>query len=184
MFIPDKDISKQILVSLRRIIQGIDLHSRSLHRKCGLTSPQIILLEELLDSPKLSVGELAKRISLSHATVTDMLNRLEKSGLIYRKRSNLDRRRVELGITDLGTQALQEAPPLLQDRFIDELEKLHEWERTLILSTLQRIVSMMEIKDVEAAPILASGPIIKTEVTEASEQAVSEESAPGKHIEP
>lgn len=169
MQIPDKDISKQIIVSLRRIIQGIDLHSRSLFRKCGLTGPQIILLEELADSTRLSVGELAKRISLSHATVTDMLNRLEKSGLISRERSTLDKRRIELEITKLGTQALQEAPPLLQDRFIDELERLQEWEQTLILSTLQRIVTMMEIKEVEAAPMLTSGPIQQSEVNKVSE---------------
>ena len=41
--------------------------------------------------------------------------------------------------------------------FVEEFGKLQDWEQTLILSSLQRIATMMEAKEIEAAPILASG---------------------------
>ena len=90
----DQDICRQVLTTLRRIIRGIDLHSRALARDYGLTGPQLILLEELSRSKEVSVGDLAKSVNLSHATVTDVLVRLEKRDLIQRTRSNSDKRKV------------------------------------------------------------------------------------------
>ena len=48
---------------------------------------------------------------------------------------------------------------LLQDRFRTKLAKLEEWEQTLTLATLQRIASMMEAEDLEAAPVLVTGSV-------------------------
>lgn len=156
---PNQSICKQVLVNLRRIIRGIDVHSRTLVREFGLTGPQLILLEELASLKEVSVGDLAKSVNLSHATVTDILDRLEKRGFVERTRSNSDKRRVLVAITDMGLKVHGKAPPLLQERLTAEFEKLEDWEQTLILSSLQRIASMMEVQEIEASPILASGPL-------------------------
>ena len=55
------------------------------------------------------------------------------------------------------TGLLEEAPSPLQERFHHELSRLHEWERTMILATLQRIASMMDAEEIEAAPVLVPG---------------------------
>ena len=155
----DQDICRQVLTTLRRIIRGIDLHSRALARDYGLTGPQLILLEELSRSKEVSVGDLAKSVNLSHATVTDVLVRLEKRDLIQRTRSNSDKRKVIVQITESGLRILKKAPPLLQARVVAGFEKLEEWEQTLLLSSLQRLALMMEVKELEASPMLVSGPI-------------------------
>ena len=54
------------------------------------------------------------------------------------------------------------AGPLLQEEFTEQFNKLEDWEKTQILSSLQRVVSMMEAKHIEATPILATGPISAT----------------------
>ena len=83
-----------VLVSMRRIIQAFDLHSRYLFRTYGLTGPQLVILQELSNSGEVSIGELAKTVSLGQATVTGIINRLEQRGLVMRRRSEKDKRRV------------------------------------------------------------------------------------------
>ncbi len=153
--VSQEDRCWQVLATLKRIIRGVDLHSKALVRSCGLTGPQLILLEELSRLGKASVGTVAKNISLSHATVTDMLNRLERSGFVSRYRCDSDRRRVEVEITESGTMTIQQAPPLLQERFVARFQRLEDWEQSLILSCLQRIASMMEAPDIDepAGPV-------------------------------
>ena len=147
---PQKDISEQVLVALRRIVRAIDLHSRRLAQEFGLTGPQVILLRELVRHGEMHVAELAKNISLSHATVTDILNRLEKRGLIERTRSLLDRRRVMVVPSEEAVSLIETSPPLLHEQFSSQLEKLEAWELTQILSVLQRVAFMMDAQEVEA----------------------------------
>ena len=140
-------IYDQVLVALRRITRATDLHSKQLALHYGLTGPQLILLQEVVRRREVSTGELAKRVNLSHATVTDILHRLEKGGFVQRVRSSSDRRRVLVEPTDSGCQMLQRTPSLLKESFIAELRELQDWEQTLILSALQRVACMMEAED-------------------------------------
>ena len=149
-------LEDQILVALRRITRAIDLRSRTLLQDYGLTAPQLTSLQAIGRLKRVTAGTLAKEVHLGHPTVTGILNRLEKRGLIERQRGDHDRRSVNICLTDEGKRVLNDAPSLLQDQFQSELEKLKEWERTQILSTLQRIADMMDATQIEALPVLSS----------------------------
>ena len=164
MALDRKDIRDEVLMALRRITRAIDIHSSHLAHHHGLTAPQLIVLGEISRSGKITAGQLAENVSLSNATVTGILNRISKRGLIERRRADDDKRRVLVKLTDLGKRALANAPSLLHDRFVKEFGKLENWEQTSLLSSLQRIASMMEVKDLDAAPMLISREI--SEVTE------------------
>jgi len=159
---PKADICEQVLVALRRITRAIDLHSRQLIQSHGLTGPQVLLLKKLLTDGGMSVGDLARRVNLSHATVTDILNRLEKRNLVRRVRSELDRRRVRVTATPEADRLLRISPPLLQERFAQRFNTLADWEQTLMLSTLQRIAGMMDAQNLPASPVLTPGPVTST----------------------
>jgi DNA-binding PadR family transcriptional regulator len=88
-----------------------------------------------------------------------ILDRLERKGLIRRERSDSDRRRVLNSATEEGSALVRKVPSLLQDRFVSELDKLAEWERSLLLSSLQRVATMMQAEELSASPVLVSGPI-------------------------
>ena len=62
-----------------------------------------------------------------------------------------------------GRRLLKRHPPMLQERFLERFNKLQDWEQALILSSLQRVVAMMEAGDIDAAPLLFSGPMQETE---------------------
>lgn len=147
---------KEMLVSLRKITQAISLHSRDLGRRYGLTGPQLVILNEIANHQPLSVTELARSISLSQATVTDILNRLEKRGLAERTRDASDRRRVMIRTTQACAELLSNAPPALQETFVERYTRLDEWEQLMILSALKRIVDLMSAEKIDAAAILST----------------------------
>lgn len=149
-------LEEQILVALRRITRAIDLRSRTLLQDYGLTAPQLITLQAIARQQPATAGTLAKAVHLGRPTVTGILNRLERRGMVQRVRGGQDRRTVQVTLTPEGERVLHAAPSPLQDQFQYELEKLKGWERTQILATLQRIADMMDATSLEAAPVLSS----------------------------
>jgi DNA-binding MarR family transcriptional regulator len=150
----------EILVALRRIIRAVDMHSRQLIQKTGLSGPQLVLLQIMGQRETVTAGELARRASLSQATVTTILDRLEERGLVLRKRSVDDKRRVHVILTDKGNEALAIAPHLLQDNFVKAFTALPDWEQHLLIASLERVAYMMDAADLDAAPYLHSGELI------------------------
>jgi len=148
---------EEVLVALRRVIRATDLHSRHLAKTTGLTAPQILLLQTIRDKEELTIGELAKNMSLSQATVTSIIDRLEKRHLVGRERSNTDKRKVYAILTDEGVNVLKNAPIPLQDHFAKQFADLQEWEQTMIISSLQRVAQMMDAQHIDAAPLLDVG---------------------------
>lgn len=149
-----------VLVSLRKIIQSIDLHSRFLVKQYGLTGPQLIVLQEIAKAGEAPIGKIAKACSLSQATVTGVLERLEKRSLVARQRSDMDRRQVLVKTTEAGDRLLENAPPPMQENFVEQYNQLQDWEQAMILGALQRIVAMMGAERLQAAPFLATGAIV------------------------
>ncbi len=147
---------EEVLVALRRIVRAIDLHSRQLIQKHGITGPQALILRKLQKLEQAPVGELARSVNLSQATVTDILDRLEGRGLVQRTRSTLDKRRVLVRLTGGAVAVLRDSPPLLQESFASEFGRLQEWEQTLLLSSLQRVAAMMDARDLPAVPVLST----------------------------
>lgn len=149
----------EVLTALRRIVRAIDLHSRALEQDHGLTGPQLLTLRRLEDLGSTSVGRLADALALSQPTVTGIVTRLERRGLVERRRSSSDRRRVIVTVTPAGREMLARAPSPLQSVFVERFESLEPWEQHLIVSSLHRVVAMMEAREIEASPILAAGPL-------------------------
>jgi DNA-binding MarR family transcriptional regulator len=149
----------QILAALRRIMRAVDLHSRHLLDAHGMTGPQLAVLQAAERLQQGSATALARTVHLSGATVSGILDRLERGGLVRRERDDCDRRSVAIVVTDAGRSMLEKAPSLLQDQFRIKLESLEDWERTQVLATLERIASMMSVSDLDASPILVAGPV-------------------------
>ena len=139
--------STYVLTTLRKIIRAIDIHSRQLSKQFGLTGPQLVVISEIGQAGPITIGELARRISLSQATVTTILDRLEIKELATRIRGTEDKRRVYVDITPRAREILETNPNVLQQGFVERFSALEEWEQTLIISSIQRIATMMDTTD-------------------------------------
>jgi len=151
---PEKPVWQGVLVSLRRIIRATDMQSKRMEKLCGLTIPQIMILRAIQELGDVTVKRLSAEVSLSQATVTTILNRLETRGLVERVRGEEDKRVVNARLTHSGGGTLATAPLLLHEKFIERFESLESWEQTQLLSSMQRIAAMMDAEQIDASPLL------------------------------
>ena len=151
----------EVLVALRRVIRATDLHSKRLSKNAGLTAPQLLIMRTIRDLGQVTIGTIADKVSLSQATVTTILDRLELRKLVYRVRSTQDKRKVHAHLTEAGGEILARAPNPLQEDFIKKYQALAEWEQTMILASLQRVANMMDADHIDASPVLDVGPVTR-----------------------
>lgn len=154
---------EELLLALRKVIRAIDLYSKQLNKYSGLTAPQLLILREIVAGDGITASQVAQNITLSPATVSNVIERMEHRQLIHRRRSSTDKRRVLLYLTDTGRELLATAPQPLQEDFIEKFQSLEEWERSLLLSSMQRIATMMDAERLDAAPVLEVGSYHKME---------------------
>ena len=74
--------------------------------------------------------------------------------------------RVMISATESGAILAAASPSPLQDRLAESLELLPELQRAAIALSLERIVDLMQIRQVEAAPILDTDISLQAHVTE------------------
>lgn len=133
-----------VAAAIQQIAHAVILHSRWCVVEHGLTGPQIATLRAACELQPCTAGALARAVHLSQATLTGILDRLERRGFLVRTRGERDRRSVLISVTEAGSAAVAGVPSRLHATFRAELVKLPEWEQLMILASLQRVAGMMQ----------------------------------------
>jgi len=115
-----------------------------------LTPPQVAALEVLVDELRasgrgLSLSELSRRMGLAHSTVSGIVTRLERRGLLARVPDPEDRRFVRVELADAVKGWVEHDLPAARLRpLATALARADERERAVILkglATLERLLS-------------------------------------------
>jgi len=154
------DRTHATLMALRRILRVTELHGREVARSVGLTPVQLRLLKFICDIPCANAKSLACEMRVSQATVTTLLDKLECHELVQREVSPKDRRQKMISLTAKGHTALADAPDPMQRRFSERFDRLESWEQGMLLASVERIASLLDAEDIDAAPILTTGSMI------------------------
>jgi DNA-binding MarR family transcriptional regulator len=111
----------------------------------GLSGPQFFILRELfLQQPK-TIGELSKALELSNSTVTGIIDRMERRGLVQRKRDEKDRRVVWVSMTENCMLLKKDRFEKIREEFRKELEQSITPEQfALVRSLLETMISKFE----------------------------------------
>lgn len=141
-----EQVSMQIIMRLRQIIQEMSKHSKLILEKYKISTPQLICLHEVFQHGPISIGALTKIVFLNNSTVTGIIDRLEKRELVRRVRISKDRRQVHIEITEPGIEFIKKAPKPIQDQFMDRLIALDEEKISLLLWSLEMLVDMLDSK--------------------------------------
>lgn len=75
----------------------------------GLTYPQYLVMLVLWEEDCLTVNQICKKLYLNTNTLTPLLKRMEKQGLISRTRSTVDERSVTIALTQKGIDLKERA---------------------------------------------------------------------------
>lgn len=183
MVVNSLGLDEQVVVVLRRISHAIELWSRELQRRFGLTAPQLAVLRQVAEGVNLSPTTIGEALHLSQPTVTGILQRLEDAGLVSREKSSVDRRSVIAAVTEEGRAMLAKAPPLLRDRFREQMEHLPDYRQSEILSSLQLVAHMLQAPEIEPSPFFGD-PAARTRTGKRRRRAAPSPSTNGQPTHP
>ena len=93
--------------------------------------------------------QVAKHIMLKSSTVTGIVGWLEQKGLVRRMRNSPDRRMITIELTEVGNALAQHAPPPIQRKIVDGLERLPTSETEKIVDGLNMLTHMFDVQDLE-----------------------------------
>jgi DNA-binding MarR family transcriptional regulator len=118
--------------------------TKELARRAQLTGPQLTVIKILETLGDLSLSELSDRIRAQNSTVTGIIDRMEREGLVVRTRSTADRRVVHIRLTDKGKGLAREIPVEPMEIFRHALLALSEQELRDFLRILTKIAKRVK----------------------------------------
>ena len=151
--------SPQVFKAIRRIVRAIDLRSREVSRKTGLTIPQIVVLQGIKELGEVTTKVLSENADLSSATVVTILDKLEEKELIERYRSKSDRRIVHTKLTRKGSDMVNNLPGLLHEEFEQRFSECTPAQRVNLLRSIEQIAEMLNAHKLDAAAILTTSKV-------------------------
>jgi DNA-binding MarR family transcriptional regulator len=98
----------------------------------------------LFENGALPPSLIAKYIGVKASTVTGIVDRLEKKGLVVRLRNRLDRRGIHIQLTEAGRDFVENGPLSTRQYIVDRLKKLPENEGERMVQALRQLAEMLE----------------------------------------
>jgi DNA-binding MarR family transcriptional regulator len=115
--VPGPRLDEQLCFALYSASRAVTAAYRPLLDELDLTYPQYLVLLVLWEEEPCTVGHLGDRLHLDSGTLSPLLKRLESAGLVRRRRSGTDERRVDITLTAKG-RALEERAACIPDRLL------------------------------------------------------------------
>ncbi|KMS60074.1 MarR family transcriptional regulator, partial [Sphingobium baderi LL03] len=159
----EPQLASLTLRALRRVLRATEIGSRQLAAATGLTPSQLLVLREIAGRTAATPSAVASALQFSQATITTIVDRLQELGFVQRQRSERDKRQFILTAQPAGRAALADAPDPLQMTFTGRFVDLPPWEQAMILAAVERLAMLMDAQDIDAAPLLDSGLIDRSE---------------------
>ena len=129
------------------LIAGLlEKHIASLLQPFSLSPATGLVLSILADSEiPLSPNNIADRLIISRASVTSLLDSLEKRGFVKRQPHLSDRRMLLVELTNSGRQVANQFRPIVHQHQKVWLKALNEKEQEQLIQLLQRLqASLMD----------------------------------------
>jgi DNA-binding MarR family transcriptional regulator len=141
--------TKVIIYSIRRLMQAGELYTKELNKIYNVSSAQLNCLLAIYENGPLAPSQIAKLIMTNSSTITGIIDRLEQKGLVKRLRISDDRRIITVELTKYGKVLAENAPPPIQWKLVDGLNKISQRDIKSISDTLQKLTEMLEVQDLE-----------------------------------
>ncbi len=137
--------ARDVLDAIRRIVQALRESSRLAESRVGLSGAQLFVLRTVAESPGVSLNELAERTRTHQSSVSAVVTRLAREGLVQKRAADGDARRVEVRLAPSGRRRLARAPQSAQERLVASVEALPRIERARLAVTLEGLVRGMAL---------------------------------------
>ena len=132
-----------VATNLRPVLLRLARELRKETEQLGITARQATLLWLVKRSPGLSLAELAAEEGISAPAMSGHVDRLERAGLLERIRSDDDRRRVGLRLTEKGSRLMRSVRARRTTWLADRLRALEASEIGAIEAALPALMRLL-----------------------------------------
>jgi len=113
----------------------------------GITAPQAMVMGILSKEKRMKITELSSKISLSNSTVSGIVDRLEKQGMVTRERSNVDRRVVYVNICPKFNDIHGDLHRLIREKTENTMKRGTPEDMNKIVEGLTTLKRLLESKE-------------------------------------
>jgi DNA-binding MarR family transcriptional regulator len=120
---------------------------RSEVEKGGLTRPQTAVMTIVVRKPGSSLREISREVSLSHSTISGIIDRLEKRGMVKRDTDAMDKRIVRIRpSTTVQTWVSEQLPQLRVGPLQAALQRANPDERESLAKAVARLRALLTME--------------------------------------
>ncbi len=144
-----------ILIHIRKIVRALNLESKRIQKEYGVSIPQMLCISYLAGNKDYTATHkaVADFLNLNKSTVTGIIDRLEKKGMVARLPKTGDRRVSLITLTSKGFDILQHSPSLMHQQLSVNLKELPQHELEQMDFTLRRLINLLGIDETDASAI-------------------------------
>ena len=128
---------RRCMDAIRAVVRSLRLNTRAIEQKIGISLAQLYVLQQVAERPAESLNDLAERTATHQSSVSVVVRRLVDRGLVSRRSSTIDKRRVQIAVTPAGHAVLQGAPRTIQRRLVTAMESMSAAERHQLAELLE-----------------------------------------------
>jgi DNA-binding MarR family transcriptional regulator len=128
---------------LRNVSTILKKRGRDILNNFDITPPQLDALLVLRDYGELTMGELCQKMFLACSTATDLIDRMERNGLIERVRDTADRRVIRLKVLAKGSSVIDEVIDARRTHLASILAELDVADKERLIQSLEQLNYLM-----------------------------------------
>ena len=148
---PHKQKARETLKNFRVIFSSVKRHFRWVETQCGVSGAQLWAMARLQENPGAKVSDLAQGLAIHQSTASNLVDKLERKGLVQKKRETTDQRVVRLYLSEKGAEAVSRAPRPFEGVLPNALENLPDELLNTLNTCLAEVIAQMALKDEDAA---------------------------------
>jgi DNA-binding MarR family transcriptional regulator len=136
--------NKDLLHSFVMNMQTINRYLRSMgtnQSENPVTRVQWLLLRHLQRNGSCTIGELAEHLDVRSSTMSQMVDRLEKNGIVYRSAGQKDARVKTVALSVKGKEIIQDREMLWVDSLAQPFQNFSTEEKETLLNLMDKLVS-------------------------------------------
>jgi DNA-binding MarR family transcriptional regulator len=134
------------IVAHLRTLRRVVLRTAADIGRSGLTGPQISVEMLLVVNGPMTVGDLSRDLSLSHSTVSGIVDRLEARGLVQRTSDQADRRYTRISVTPTVERYVHDLAQGPASRLVDALRAATPEERRKVREGLALLRHLLDAR--------------------------------------
>ncbi|MDB4907707.1 MAG: regulatory protein MarR [Gemmatimonadetes bacterium] len=151
---PRDDSARRVMDGLRRIVRALSTSAREVAPRGSVSGAQLFVLRQVGASPEISMGALAASTLAKQSTISEVVSRLVKAGLVARVPAKGDARVRALTLTARGRRIVARAGPTVQERLLEGLGAMTPRQRAALAAALEQWITDAGLGRVPATMLL------------------------------